>query len=322
MSATGFVPKKILLTGATGFVGQHLAKRILHQKDISLRLASRSKLKQFVDPTIATFFPMDISTNLNWHTALQGCEVVIHTAARAHIMKETVADPLKEFRKINVEGTLNLARQAALLGVRRFIFISSIKVNGESTLPNQAFSADDLPNPSDAYAISKYEAEQKLKHLSATSAMEIVIIRPPLVYGPGVKGNFQRMIRWLQKGIPLPLGAVINKRSFVSVDNLISLILTCVTHPKAANQVFLVSDNEDLSTTELLQRIGQVMQRSTRLLPIPQNVLKGFATLLGQKAVFERLCGSLQLDINKTCKLLDWKPEMNVNEGLRLTIAP
>lgn len=308
--------KKILLTGATGFVGQQLTAQLVNQKGISLRITIRSKVERFNDPRITVFSPLTISAESNWHDALDGCHAVIHTAARVHIMNETAEDPLYEFRKINVEGTLNLARQAARLGVKRFIFLSSIKVNGESTSCNQVFSPDDLPNPSDPYAISKHEAEQELRLLSAKTGMEFVIIRPPLIYGPGVKGNFQRMILWLQKGLPLPFGSVKNKRSFVSIDNLISLIMTCIDHPKAANQTFLVSDGEDLSTTDLLKKIGQAMNKPARLLPIPQSVLTLFATLLGQKAVFQRLCGSLQLDISKTCKMLNWKPDVSMSEAL------
>lgn len=221
---------------------------------------------------------------------------------------------------MNREGTLNLAQQAAKQGVKRFIFMSSIGVNGSSTLHNQAFSADDLPNPGNPYAVSKYEAEQGLQCLAKETEMEVVIIRPPLIYGAGAKGNFQRLIQWLQKGFPLPLGAINNKRSFVSIDNLLSLILSCIDYPSAANEIFLVSDGEDISTTALLQKMSQIMNIPARLLHVPQSILSVIAYFLGRKVDFQRLCGSLQIDINKTCKMLDWKPEVSIEETLGLMV--
>jgi nucleoside-diphosphate-sugar epimerase len=292
-------PNEVLLTGATGFIGGQLVKQLMQDTEVSLRLALRTAGEQFRDRRMTVYSPIDLSINADWSLMLQGCDVVIHTAARAHVMKETVKDPLSEFRKINTEATLNLAGQAAQQGVRRFIFISSIGVNGNRTARSQPFSADDLPNPSNPYAISKYEAEQGLLRLAKESSMEIVIIRPPLVYGVSAKGNFQRLIQWLKKGIPLPLGAINNKRSFVSIDNLLSLILTCIEHPAAANQIFLVSDGEDISTTVLLKKMSQLMNKPARLLPVPQSLLSLAANLLGRKDDLQRLCGSLQVDISK-----------------------
>ncbi|WP_028387540.1 UDP-glucose 4-epimerase family protein [Legionella fairfieldensis] len=312
--------KTILLTGATGFLGRQLTAYFLQQGNSFLRLVSRSKIEEKPDPKITVLLSRPLSAESNWYDALHGCDVVIHTAARVHIMKDKADDPLHEFRKVNVEGTLNLARQAAHLGVKRFIFISSIKVNGESTARNQTFLADDLPQPLDAYGQSKYEAEQGLQHLAEETGMEVVIIRPPLIYGPGVKGNFQRLMRCLQKGIPLPFGAITNKRSFVSINNLMSLIAICIEHPKAANQIFLVSDGEDLSTTDLLRKIGQAMNKPARLLIIPQNILHLLANLSGKKAIFQRVCGSLRVDISKTCEKLGWTPEMPVSEALNLMV--
>lgn len=314
--------KSILLTGATGFLGQQLLKKLAEHQNLALRIAVRTSESQLFAPGISVFRALDLSTQTNWTDAVEGCDVVIHAAARAHIMNEKAKNPLQEFRKINTEGTMNLAAQAAASGVKRFIFISSIKVNGESTSLNKPFVAEDLPNPQDPYAISKYEAEQGLQDLAAKTGMEVVIIRPPLIYGPGVKGNFQRMLFWLQKGLPLPLGAVKNNRSFVSIDNLNSLIMTCISNPRAANQVFLVSDDEDLSTTELLRRIGHLMNKPARLLPIPQILLSLAATVVGRKEIFERLCGSLELNINKTKDLLDWKPQVSVNEALAKILIP
>ncbi len=308
---------QILLTGATGFVGRQLLQELVKQQDLSLKIALRARGTDLVKPGISVFAPFDLSEQTNWRDALEGTEVVIHTAARAHILNEKAKDPLEEFRKINVEGTLNLARQAASLAVKRFIFISSIGVNGKSTPAHQAFSADDLPNPKDPYAISKYEAEQGLQELASKTGMELVIIRPPLIYGAGAKGNFQRLLFWLQKGLPLPLGAIKNKRSFVSIENLNSLIINCISNPRAANQIFLVSDDEDLSTTDLLRRIGNLINKPARLLPIPQVVLKCATTMLGQKEMYERLCASLLINMTKTKELLDWKPQKTVNEALK-----
>ena len=258
-----------------------------------------------------------IDDGTNWRGVLPGCEVVIHLAARVHVMNDTVADPLTAFRVVNVEGTLSLARQAAAAGVKRFVFISTVKVNGEATLPGQRFTADDMPAPQDAYSVSKMEAEQGLRELSAQTGMEVVFIRPPLVYGPGVKANFAAMMRWLRRGIPLPLGAIHNRRSLVALDNLVDLIITCLTHPAAANQTFLVSDGEDLSTTQLLRRMGAALGKPARLIPVPVSILKLGAALVGKPELAQRLCGSLQIDMSKTRELLGWTPPFSVDEGLK-----
>jgi nucleoside-diphosphate-sugar epimerase len=242
---------------------------------------------------------------------------VVHAAARTHIMQDTVADPLTAFRLVNVQGTLNLARQAAEAGVKRFVFLSSVKVNGELTQMGHPFRENDIPAPQDPYALSKYEAVAGLCRLAEETGMEVVIIRPPLVYGPGVKANFENMIRWVRRGIPLPFAAVSNKRSFVALDNLVDFIATCIVHPKAANQTFLVSDGEDLSTAELLQRVGLVLGKPMRLFPVPANLLQLAAGLIGKKTMAQRLCGSLQVDISKARDFLDWAPPLSVDEGLR-----
>jgi len=234
-------------------------------------------------------------------------------------MHEQAADPYVEFRRVNVEGTLQLARQAAVAGVRRFVFISSIKVNGEDTTQGIPFSPDGAREPKDAYGTSKCEAEQGLQALAAETDMEVVIIRPVLVYGPGVKANFLSMMRWLSRGIPLPFGAIHNKRSLVALDNLVDLIVTCIDHPAAANQVFLVSDGEDLSTTDLLRRMASALGKPARLLPVPAWLLEFGARLLGKQDLAQRLCGSLQVDISKTRELLGWTPPVSVDEGLRKT---
>ncbi len=246
------------------------------------------------------------------------CEAVIHLAARVHVLGDKSSAPLEEFRRVNVAGTANLARQAAAAGVRRFVFLSSIKVNGESTEVGLPFTADDTPVPRDPYGASKYEAEQMLQQIAAETRMEVVIIRPPLVYGPGVKANFESMMRWLARGVPLPLAAVTqNRRSLVALDNLVDLIMTCLSHPASANQTFLVSDGEDLSTAELLKRMGAAMGYPARLFYLPPALLKLGAQVVNKPGIYQRLCGSLQLDIAKTRRILGWRPPVSVDECLR-----
>jgi len=256
-----------------------------------------------------------INANTDWSEALINQQVVIHAAARAHIMKEDLADPVVEYRQVNVDGTVNLARQAAEAGVRRFIFISSIGVNGNINI--KPFTEDDTPKPADPYAQSKLEAEQGLWEIQHETGMELVVIRPPLVYGPNAPGNFGSLTRWIDKGVPLPLGAIQNQRSLVALDNLVDLITTCIDHPAAANQVFLAGDGQDLSTTELLRSVARAAGKPSRLIPIPSSLLMLAATLLGKKAVAQRLLGSLQVDISKARDLLEWEPPISVEEGLR-----
>lgn len=300
---------RVLVTGATGFIGSSLCA-VLQQRGDQVVRAVRN-----------VFQPNDIAVeSIDALTVwdFSRCDIVVHLAARVHVMDETIHDPLAAFREVNVDGTLNLARQAALAGVKRFVFLSSIKVNGEATQSGSSYSAHDVPAPEDAYGISKAEAEAGLRLLSLETGMEVVIIRPPLVYGPGVKGNFSSLLRWVDRGLPLPLGlARTNRRSLVGLDNLVDLILTCVDHPKAANQTLLVSDGEDLSTADLLLRIGKALNRPARLIPVPVSILIIASRLLGKSSIAQRLLGSLQVDISKTCTLLNWKPPVSVDEGLR-----
>jgi nucleoside-diphosphate-sugar epimerase len=236
-------------------------------------------------------------------------------------MKKESLDQLFEYRRVNVEGTLNLARQAAAAGVRRFVFISTVKVNGEETGPGRSFSANDVPSPQDAYGMSKAEAELALRRLADETGMEVTITRPPLIYGPGVKGNFSSLINWIRRGLPLPLGALNhNRRSFVCLDNLVDLILVCTLHPKAANQTFLVSDGEDLSTAELLRKIGKALGVKARLVWVPVWFISLMASLIGVSVISKRLLGSLQVDMSKTCVLLNWKPSVSFDEGLQKTV--
>ncbi|WP_339729001.1 SDR family oxidoreductase [uncultured Pseudomonas sp.] len=309
-------PASILVTGATGFVGSCLVAKLSQMADFCVLGAHRVDLP-FVDYPSAVVG--DINNDTDWRTVVHGQEVVIHSAARVHVMDDNSFDPLTEFRQVNVDGTLNLARQAAAAGVRRFIFISSIKVNGEGTTVGAPYHADAQPAPVDLYGISKMEAEQGLRTLATETGMEVVIIRPVLVYGAGVKANFLSMMHWLHKGVPLPFGAIHNRRSLVALDNLVDLIVTCIDHPAAANQIFLVSDGEDLSTTELLRRMGVALGKPARLLPVPSWMLEAGATMLGKKALSQRLCGSLQVDISKTRELLNWTAPVSVDEALRKT---
>lgn len=306
----------VFLTGSTGFIGRALMTKIEAISDIRLTVAAR--MLQSASESTRQYVVKGLSGLTDWSFAVAGQQVVIHAAARAHVMVDTSVDPLAAFRLVNVDGTLNLARQAALAGVKRFIFISSIKVNGECTQIGKPYTAHDVAAPEDSYGLSKEEAEAALKLLAQETGMEVVIIRPPLVYGPGVKGNFASILRWLQRGVPLPLGGVTyNHRSLVALDNLVDLLVTCIDHPAAANQTFLVSDGEDLSTAGLLRRLGDAMGKPTCLLSVPPVLLHAVGKLLGQADKAQRLLGNLQVDISHTCQTLSWKPPISVDEGLR-----
>ena len=306
----------VAVIGATGFIGSALLRTLA--SNVRHDVVGFSRDKNHALPTnVRHTIIGDIAVQADFVSKLQGIDVVLHAVARAQIMNDKAADPLAEFRHVNVLGTLNLARQAAEAGVGRFLFISSIKVNGEQTAPGQFFTADDSPAPEDPYGISKWEAEQGLLQIGRETGMEVVIIRPPLVYGPGVKGNFANMIKLLEKGLPLPLGAIHNKRSLVALDNLVGLINTCIDHPAAVDQVFLAGDGEDLSTSDLLRLVAVAMGKPSRLVPMPVGILQFGATLLGKQAMAKRLLGSLQVDISKTRELLDWTPPLSVHEGLK-----
>jgi nucleoside-diphosphate-sugar epimerase len=305
----------VLVTGATGFIGRSLVQKLTENSRYLPVAAVRDKpLKSPLG--VKLVLGCDLLSNNNWNEALSDIEVVLHTAARAHVLAETVTDPLTEFRKVNTMGTLNLARQAADSGVRRFIFISSIGVNGNQSV--RPFSESDALNPVEPYAISKQEAEFGLRQLAEQTDMEIVIIRPPLVYGAEAPGNFNRLINVISKGIPLPLGAVRNQRSLIALDNLVDLIVTCIDHPAAGNQTFLVSDGHDLSTTELVRLLGDALGTPARLLPVPVGWIEMGTKLLGRPNIYRQLCGSLQIDISKVINLLGWRPPISVEEGLKI----
>ncbi len=305
----------ILVTGANGFVGKSLVKRLLttnNQVIASVRKLPR--LQQDCEYRLTD----SLEKNTDLSSTLKDIDVVIHAAARVHVMDDKSADPLTEFRKVNVEGTLNLARQAIEAGVKRFIFISSIKVNGEGTELGHPYTADSQPNPTDPYGISKYEAEQGLLKLSETTPLEIVIIRPTLVYGENVKGNFQSLMKWTYKGIPLPIGGITqNLRSLVSLDNLTDFIITCIDHDKAKNEIFLISDDDDISTSGLLDEISKGLGVTNKAIPIPVSLINKAAATVGKSAIAQRLSGSLQVDISKSKNLLDWQPKYSAHESIQ-----
>lgn len=307
----------ILVTGANGFIGSTLCAK-LRNNGFETRCAVRTfKLHQDFTEGVAIG---SISAETNWRKALENVKQVVHLAARSHLINDKSSNPLTDFRRVNVEGTMNLARQAAGAGVTRFIFLSSVKVNGESTKRGRPFTADDTPSPENSYGVSKHEAEQVLRQIAIETGMEVVIIRSPLVYGPGVKANFDTMMRWLARGLPLPLAALTdNRRSLVALDNLVDLIMICLNHPAAVNQTLLVSDGEDLSTADLLNRIGLNMGRPARLFCVSPELLRLGAALVNRPDIYQRLCGSLQVDISKSRQLLGWNPPISVDEGLKKT---
>jgi nucleoside-diphosphate-sugar epimerase len=306
---------KILITGASGFIGSALVTAIASQPDFCVVRASRTAQSANDGEEIRLFDLLD-STQM---PRLDDVHAVIHTAARVHVMGERMGDGLEAFRTVNVQGTIALANAAASAGVKRFIYLSSIKVNGEETVPGQPFTSFDVPAPLDAYGISKHEAEQALWAISKATGMEVVVVRPPLVYGPGVKANFASMMKWLELGLPLPLGAIDNRRSLVSVGNLVDLLIQCVRQPSAADQTFLVSDAQDLSTTQLLKQVALAIGKKPHLLPVPSWLLRMCASMLGKGNFAQRLCGSLQVDINHTCERLHWTPPFPIDASLRLT---
>ncbi|WP_028024873.1 UDP-glucose 4-epimerase family protein [Enterovibrio calviensis] len=307
---------KLLVTGATGFVGKRVSNTAKHKNWVVKKQVRNVALN--TDDTIVS----DIHADSDWSAHLQDIDCIVHCAARVHQMQErqSSAEVLQAYREVNTFGTLNLAQQAADAGVKRFVFISSIKVNGEQTDPEQAFVPEVLQAPSDLYGLSKYEAELGLKEVANRTGLDVVIVRPPLVYGEGVKANFQSMMNIVRKGIPLPFGAINNCRSLVYIDNLVSLVLTCCTHPNAAGKTFLVSDNDDVSTTRLLRQIAKSMGRPNRLLPLPQRILVFMANTLGKSDIANRLCGNLQVDISDTIESLDWIPPVSFEQGITNTV--
>ncbi|TWI47029.1 nucleoside-diphosphate-sugar epimerase [Pseudomonas duriflava] len=300
----------VLVTGASGFVGKALVNSLLRQR-IPVRMVVRRAANPGFDEWVR-----DIHGETVWDGAFDGIDTVVHVAARVHIMRGSSEGSEVEFHRVNVAGTLNLACQAVASGVKRFIFLSSIKVNGDFTQPGVPFRATDTPCPSDAYARTKQQAEFELLRLAERTGLEVVIIRPPLIYGPGVKANFRNMLKWVAAGIPLPLGAIHNRRSLVALENLLDLIDVCRTHPAAPGQIFLVSDGEDFSTTELLQILANSMSRPARLIPVSERWLIGLARACGYEDMAVRLCSSLQVDLEHTHDTLGWTPPMQARKSL------
>ncbi len=309
--------KTALVTGANGFIGQAVATELIRQK-FNVLCATRSAFQ--LAGAKALIVP-DLAMHFDWSGYLAGVDCVIHTAARVHVMAKDDAMAEEIFYKVNVLATLQLAQAAADNGVRRFIFLSTVKVNGEGIEAGKPFTEDDTPNPRDSYSISKYQAEEGLFAIARQTGLEIVIIRPSLVYGPGVQANFASLLTTLQKRIPLPFGSINNRRSLLYIGNLVSLIVLCINHPKAANQVFLAADGCDVSTTELLKACADALGLKAILVPVPQSWLTFGARLTGKQALAQRLCGSLQVDISKAKRLLGWQPPFSIVEGLQATVG-
>ena len=302
----------MLVTGANGLVGRALCES-LSERGREFRPVVRVRCEPIGSAT--PYVVGDIGACTDWSSAVDGVSEVVHLASRVHVMKEAGGDVAALYREANTLGTLRLAQQAAEAGVRRFVFVSSVKVNGEER--DEAYSEDDRPDPIGPYATSKRDAELGLWEIAERSGMEVVVIRPPLVYGPGVRANFLSMMRWLHRGAPLPFGAIINKRSLVAIGNLVDFIVTCVDHPAAANEIFMVSDGEDLSTTELLARLAKALEVKAHLIDVPVQVLELGATVFGQRELLRRLCGSLCVNSTKANRLLQWSPPLSVDDGLK-----
>lgn len=304
---------KVLVTGATGFIGSALVEALTHHENSEPILALRRP------PSIAPDHPYavvgDLTPNTDWSRVLKGCQVLVHCAARAHMLNDDSDDPWQEFYRANVQGCLNLARQAAQAGVKRFVFISSIGVNGNRN--TEPFTERHTPQPTEPYARSKWEAEEELRKLSSETGMELVIIRPPLVYGPGAPGNFGLLTKVATSGLPLPLAGIHNRRSFVSLWNLVDFIARCIDQPEAHGETFVVADGEDVSTTELLRKLAHAADKPSRLFWLPAPLLKAGATALGKRGVYDRLFDSLQVDASHARHTLDWVPPLNLDEGLR-----
>jgi nucleoside-diphosphate-sugar epimerase len=312
------VMRNVMVTGANGFIGSALCQTLVDGGYL-VTAAVRAAEQKRCDARRAHAIVGDIDRATNWLRCLQSVDAIVHLAARIRIMDLSGAALLRAMRRTNVEGTESLARQAAASGVKRFVYVSSIKVNGEQTSA-RPFTAGDQPSPQDAYAISKLEAEQALWRVALETNLEVVLIRPPMVYGPGVKGNFLRLIQWMDKGLPLPLASINNRRSQIALDNLIDFLAMCIHHPAAAGQIFLISDGQDLSTPELLRRIACLLGRPARLWPVPPTLLRIAAQATGKRAEFDRLGGSLQVDVSYAREQLAWRPQTSIDETLSRTI--
>ena len=310
---------RILITGANGFIGQALLE-FFSNSDPSIKIRAVARKIASCPSNIELIVVDDITHNTDWQHVLMGVDVIIHLAARVHVMADQSVDPLSEYRKTNVGGTLNFARQAAQQGVKRFIFMSTIKVNGEFTENGQAFTEEWEPNPLDPYAVSKFEAEEGLKTICALNAMQYVIIRPPLIYGPGVKANFAKLMKLVSLRFPLPLGGVRNQRSMLALGNLVDFIYTAINHPRAGNQLFLLAENLVISTPNLLSKLGVEMHKPILLISLPPEFLLWLGKLMGVHTIIQRLIESLQIDSSKARAMLDWLPPFSVDQSLQETV--
>lgn len=306
----------LLVTGANGFVGRALCECAVRQ---GCRVKGAVRTACMLPLGVEQVAVGAVNEETGWAAALQDVEVVIHLAARAHVMDETAVDPLAEFRRVNTEGTERLARCAAASGVKRLVYVSTIKVNGEQTLEGQKFTEADPPAPQDPYAVSKWEAEQILHRMASETGMEVVIVRPPLVYGPGVKGNFLRLLTAVSRGIPFPLASVNNKRSLIYVGNLAEALIACAVHPAAAGNTYLVSDGEDTSTPALIRLIASCLGKHARLHPFPIIGLQLLGKISGKSAAIERMVGSLCVSSSLIHKELGWKPVYSLQQGMQAT---
>ena len=316
-----FKDQCILVTGSTGFVGSRLlASKEALESRIHLRAVTRRPLEAAL-PNVEQILVPHIAENSDWTDALFGVDTVVHLAGRVHVMDDKASNPLEEYRRANVLSTLNLAKQAASAGVKRFIFLSSIKVNGDKTNIGQPYTEDSIAAPLDPYGISKLEAEEGIREICNATGMEYVFIRPPLIYGPGVKANYQKLMNLVQRRLPLPLGGIVNIRSMLALDNLIHFILLAARHPKASNQLFLLSDESTLSTAQLIDRMAICMgYTSNRLISVPANVLRLVGLCLGQRAAIDRLTESLEINSQKAHSLLGWNPPLNFEEAIQMTV--
>ncbi len=306
---------KILLTGASGFIGRRLCERYLLEGHTVLAPVRRAYTLA-AHQNLLTYPLDDICHSVNWREMLQGVDAVIHLAAAVHHKGAGDTGLLDLYRAVNLHASKDLAEAAVEAGVKRFVYVSTAKVNGEETVPNRAFTELDAPAPVGAYSVSKWEAEQALRAITKNAAMELTIVRPPLVYGPEVRANFLAMIGVLSKGYPLPFAKIENRRSLVSRENLVDFLMLCAAHPKAANETFFVSDGEDISTANLLEKLSLALGKEPRLWAMPQGVLKLLARVTGQMLVYQRLVGSLQVDISKAGDLLAWQPSCKMDEAL------
>jgi nucleoside-diphosphate-sugar epimerase len=316
----GVMPE-ILVTGANGFVGRELSRTLMN-RDYVVRAAVRRLAEPVFGRTSGSVGAVavgDIGPMTDWSLALGGVDTVVHLAARVHVMQEVSSNPLESFRSVNVHGTERLARMAVEHGVRRFVYISSISIHGNST-GDSSYREGDQVQPHSAYAVSKWEGELVLRKIEQESDMEVVIVRPPLVYGPGVGGNFMRLMQWAHRGFPLPLKSIRNKRSFIAVENLADLIECCVSNPNAAGETFVASDGEDLSTPELIDVVARLMGRTSRLIPVPVCVLRAVGKIMGKEAIMDRLCNSLRVNAEKSRYMLNWKPRISLSAGLERTV--